>query len=137
MNLSSSLDIDSITIHLKAIQNFRCLFFTSEGAIIKSHREAIDHCIGVTQLPYEIKEALKGFYRTETLSKWLFYKEHIDYLLETEYRVSIFYWSTVDYIKTYSDMYLYHNLGLVDEDDIDDKEYNNTLSIPTIMITLH
>ncbi len=108
MNLSSSLDLDSITIHLKAIRE--CRFFGFSATLLV-HIEEIDKCIGQTLLPYEIKESLKAFYRIETVDQWSFYVRHIELLLK-EYKVKIFYWSTVDSIQTYRDPYLYHDMGL-------------------------
>lgn len=112
-DLGSALDLDTITVHL--LQIVHCRFFDHQ-ATLAHHRVAIDQCVDRTKLPYEIKQSLKTFYMTERLSEWLFYVSHIEMLLK-QYGVNIFYWSSTDSIQTYKDMYLYHDLGLYDDQD--------------------
>lgn len=138
ISLATALDLDKVTHHLKSIRQSR---FFNHKALLAIHRAAIDECIEKTLLPYEIKEALKSFYRTERLTEWLFYAEHIDMLLE-QYGVNVFYWSSDDSIRIYSDMYLRYEMGLID--DRNDSPFSLCLPrkeeqmvIPTIVITQH
>lgn len=115
--------------------------------MIEKHRESIDKLVEKTRFPYEVRKSLVAFYRTETLSDWLFYKRHVDMLLDQygiKEKEEDFYWSTVGCIKTYSDMYLYNNLGLVEseegeeeEEEEEGEEEERAISIPIIIITQH
>lgn len=131
------LDLDAITEHLRAIHQSRLYGLTASIAL---HRTEIDVRIDAVALPFEIRAALKSFYRSETLTQWQFYTDHVEMLL-TQYGVEIIYWSSSTAIEHYSDMYMIHEMGLVDDslfsDESEEEEAVVIPQIPMITVTQH